>query len=257
TPQDLGSTLCTPSITRSDPASATSSPNSPDPRSRPAQRTCRAWTSPFSPIAPAGPGRGYSVISIIGPCRSSCAPRPHDDAPRPRHHRPRAAPDGRVRACRRSRSVPLPCPSPPLLVAQPVATVVVTGDLDGLTALLVQLTTSLTRPGHEPLLACLALCLALLAHGGLRDRLQPRGPEARRQPQVPLLGVHGVGPDREDRGALRLGAVVAGGSLKVAERALGVGPVAMIAALSAPQAEHLPAPGILCPCTQLDVEHLR
>src|SRR5699024_4181273 len=47
------------------------------------------------------------------------------------------------------------------LVAQPVATVVVTGDLDGLTPLLVQLTTSLTRPGHEPLLACVALCLDL------------------------------------------------------------------------------------------------
>src|SRR5699024_2483927 len=186
-----------------------------------------------------------------------CAPRPHDDAPRPRHHRPRAAPDGRDRACRRSRSVPLPCPSPPLLVAQPVATVVVTGDLDGLTPLLVQLTTSLTRPGHEPLLACVALCLDLLAHGVLRARLELRGPEARRQPQAPLLVVNDVCPEAEDVAALRLAAVVAGGSLKVAERALGVGPVAMIAALGAPQAEHLPAPGILGPRTQLDVEHLR
>src|SRR5699024_11340216 len=110
--------------------------------------------------------------------------------------------------------------------------------------------------GHEPLLACLALCLDLLAHGVLRDRLQPRGPEARRQPQVPLLVVDDVGPEAEDVAALRLGAVVAGGALKVAARALGVGPGAMIAALSAPRAEHLPAPGLLRPGPQLDAGHL-
>src|SRR5699024_1325645 len=167
----------------------------------------------------------------------------------------RAAPDGRDRACRRSRSVPLPCPSPPLLVAQPVATVVVKGDLDGLTPLLVQLTTSLTPPGHEPLLACVALSLDPLAPGVRRARVALRGHEPRPQPQAPLLVVNDVCPEAEDVAALRLAAVVAGGSLKVAERALGVGPVAMIAALGAPQAEHLPAPGILGPRTQLDVEH--
>src|SRR5699024_62440 len=92
------------------------------------------------------------------------------------------------------------------------------------------------------------LRLDLLGHGVRRDGLELRLTEAARQPQTPLPVVGDVCPEAENVAALRLGAVVAGGSLKIAERALGVGPVAMIAAsvraaLSTcrPQASSVPA----------------
>src|SRR5699024_12317753 len=100
----------------------------------------------------------------------------------------------------------------------------VTWELDGLLTCQ-QVELGPARPGHHALLACLTLLLDLLGHGVRRDGLELRLTEAARQPQTPLPVVGDVCPEAEIVAALRLGSVVAGGSLKIAERALGVGPV--------------------------------
>src|SRR5699024_9404175 len=114
-----------------------------------------------------------------------------------------------------------PCPSPPLLIAQPIAAVAVMGDLGGLLEAALTSLGLLTRRGHEPLLAGLTLGLPLLIEDVRRDRLEPGLLEAPGQPELVLVVVGDVGPHAEDVAALDLHPVVTGGLLELLERAIG------------------------------------